>query len=934
MIESNWGRCRGMRVAVLVLVAALAGGCGQKAANIEQLLADAKQERAKGNHAAAIIGFKNVVQKAPEHPEARYLLGMAYIDSGDYASAEKELRRALDLHYDAAKVVAPLGKALLALGEFQKVIDLTQAESGAGGGEQAEILALRGLASIALRREKEGRGLLEQALARQPDLPDALLGLARLAASEKKFDEATRLIERVIATAPGNTEAWMMKGDLDRALRRGDPVADYSKVIELQPDNLQAILNLISLHVAAGKYDEADRLMAVARKVAPRSPMVKYSQALIDFRKKNYPAARDAVLEVLKVAPNHLPSILLAGTVEYALGSHAQAQSYLARIVERVPGNLYARKLLVSSLAKTGQTQRALEVLGPGLAQAPGDAGLLGMAGELALQANELGKAREYFEKAAKLDPNSAGARTGLAVSRIASGDADAGLADLEAAVSLDSGKYQADILLVTSHLQSARYDQALKAAQSLEKKQPNNPLTYNLKAAAYLGKKDVKGARKELERALELQPTYLPAALNLAQLDLQDKNPQAARGRLEAILEKDKDNVQALLGLANLGPRIGATPKEQVAWLERAVRASPATVQPKLTLARFHAQARDWKKALAVAQEAAAASPDNPEVLDTLGAIQVGAGEKNQAVATYGKLVAMQPKSPVAHFHLAVAQSANGDGKAAGESLRKALALKPDFIEAQVALAELELRAGRHAEALAIAQQLQKRAPKSPLGHSLEGDALMVEKKFPQAAKSYETAYALGASGALAIKLHMALTQAGRPGEADARLAQWLKAAPEDATARFYAADAALKARQYKPAIEQYEWLQQKQPDNIVILNNLAWAYQQVGDKRALETAERAYKLKPDNPAVADTLGWMLVEQGNATRGIDLLQKAVAGAPKEPAIRYHLAQAWLKGGDKAKALNELERLLTADAKFPEQAEALALFKQLRSQNK
>ncbi len=26
---------------------------------------------------------------------------------------------------------------------------------------------------------------------------------------------------------------------------------------------------------------------------------------------------------------------------------------------------------------------------------------------------------------------------------------------------------------------------------QSLEKKQPNNPLTYNLKAAIYLGKKD-----------------------------------------------------------------------------------------------------------------------------------------------------------------------------------------------------------------------------------------------------------------------------------------------------------------------------------------------------------------------------------------------------------------------------------------------------------
>ncbi len=49
------------------------------------------------------------------------------------------------------------------------------------------------------------------------------------------------------------------------------------------------------------------------------------------------------------------------------------------------------------------------------------------------------------------------------------------------------------------------------------------------------------------------------------------------------------------------------------------------------------------------------------------------------------------------------------------------------------------------------------------------------------------------------------------------------------------------------------------------------------------METAERAYKLEPDNAAVADTLGWMLVEQGNTKRGVELLQKAVAAAPKAP---------------------------------------------------
>ena len=120
-----------------------------------------------------------------------------------------------------------------------------------------------------------------------------------------------------------------------------------------------------------------------------------------------------------------------------------------------------------------------------------------------------------------------------------------------------------------------------------------------------------------------------------------------------------------------------------------------------------------------------------------------------------------------------------------------------------------------------------------------------------------------------------------------------------------------------------------QKQPDNAAILNNLALVYQQLKDTRALGTAERAYKLKPDNGAIADTLGWLLVEQGNIALGIELLQKAAAAAPDAPEIRYHLAQGWLKAGDKLKARNELERLVSANAKFPQHAEALATLKQL-----
>jgi len=202
-----------------------------------------------------------------------------------------------------------------------------------------------------------------------------------------------------------------------------------------------------------------------------------------------------------------------------------------------------------------------------------------------------------------------------------------------------------------------------------------------------------------------------------------------------------------------------------------------------------------------------------------------------------------------------------------------------------------------------------------------LEGDIRMAEKKFIEAAALYEKAYGLGKNGALAMKIHAAQTQAGKPEEGEARVKQWLKENPEDLTVRFYLADAYLKASKYPAAIEEYAGL----------FNNLAWAYQQVKDPRALEYAEKAYQLKPDNAAVADTLGWMLVEQGKTERGLGLLEQAASLAPDAQEIRYHLAQAWLKSGDRIKARDELERILSGGAKFPQEQEAIQLLKELRN---
>jgi putative PEP-CTERM system TPR-repeat lipoprotein len=920
---------RAVGIAGIVLVISIIQGC-DLSSDPNAFLAKAHEYRKQADYRAAIIELKNVLQKAPDHAEARYLLGLSYNDSGDFRSAEDHLRRALELGYEPAKVAGPLGKSLIMTGQAQRVLTEIKLEENVNDETAVAVLTVRGLALVELGRASEGRGLLAQALAKRPDYADALLGQARIAATERKFEEAMSLTERVIKGDPRNPEAWLMKASLLRVQGNQEgSVAAYQHIFSFDPRNVPAHLALASLNVANGKLDEARKHISEVRKIVPGHLMAIHMQALIELRERNYAAARNTALQVLRAVPDHLPTVLVAGTAEAALGSHEQAQVHLRRVLESAPNYLYARRLLASSLAQTGQVGRAIEVLQPALKQTPGDVPLVMLAGELYMHAGDFEKAQEYFAKAAKQAPKSAVVRTRLGASKLATGDTENALADFESAVQLGSDQYQADVLLVTSHLRQKNYDEALKAAQRLEEKQPKNPLTYNLKAAAYIGKKDLSNARKQLEQALAIQPTYVPAAMNLARLDIQEGNPQAARRRLEAILDNDKANAAALLGLATLAPRIGATPNEQIAWLERARKASPRSVQPHLLLAGAYTRQGDRKKALEAAQQAQAISPEDPRVLDILGIAQLGAGEKENALQTFRKLAAQQPNSHVVLHHLARAEVLNGNQSAAVSALKKALSIKPDFGAAQIALFELDLKAKRYADAMKIAKQVQQQAGSSPVGYMLEGDTLMAEKKFAQAAKVYDTAYEHGKSGLLAVKLHTAYTNAGKPAEADARLTQWLKESPSDVAARIYAADLSIKRGNYKEAVTHYEALPQKQRESVVVLNNLAWSYHQANDPRALETAERAYKQGPTNPAVADTLGTILMEQGNTQRALDVLQKGVAAAPKMPQLRYRLAQAWLKSGDKSKAKEQLQLLLTSETKFPQREEAAKLLKEL-----
>ncbi|SFM47672.1 XrtA/PEP-CTERM system TPR-repeat protein PrsT [Rugamonas rubra] len=891
-----------------VLAAALAlSGCARHDGAAQ--MAQARQYQQQGKTRAAIIEMKNVLQQESGNGAARLLLGELYLDTGDVLSADKELRRALALGAPKPQVLPALGRALLQQGQFEQ-LDALLADTEA----QPVYLVLRGNAALGRNQIEPAAKLFEQALRGQPGHAGALLGQARLALARRQPQAALLLVEQALQGNPDEPDHLRLKGDLLRL--QGDSAGAllaYQRIVRLRPEQAQAQVDIANLHLQAGRIEQAKAALALARKAGPGQLLVVYTQALIDFREGRLAASLDQLQQVLRVAPEHMPSVLLCGAVQLGLGAYQQAEQQLARFLAANPGQVYASKLMATVALKNGAPEQALQLLEPLLEPAggarQGDVELLTLAGEAYMQGRKFDKAAAAFEQASALAPQAAMLHAALGVSRIGMGESGRAIAELERAASLEPKGGRAGVLLVLTHLRAKDYPKALAAVKQMERQQGGNPLVHNLKGGVLLASRDVAGARASFEHALTLDPLYLPALENLAQLDTLEKHPELARQRYEAALRRAPKNAAILGALAKLATAQGK-PAEARVWLERAARDNPEALAPAMLLAHFYLRSGEQQKALVQAQKLQASNPGNADALALLAEAQTATGQLEPAADSMAKLALLQPASAAVQMRLSTAQLSAGDIAGAVRSLRKALALQPDLPQAQAALVQLLTAQAGYAPALALAREVQRGHAEAPLGYKLEGDVLLAQKRPEAALALYQRAFGLAPSGPLLIPLHGALKAMGRTAQGNARLRDWLAQHPADQPTRLHLASSLLADKDYPAAREQFERILRDDPANVIALNDLAWLYQQQNDGRAVALAERAYKLAPATPAVLDTLGWILAERGEHARALPLLRLASERAPEAGEIRYHLGMSLLKSGDRRGARSELEKVL------------------------
>lgn len=913
--------------AAFVAIALLAG-CGGP--TFETLLDSGRASVARKDYKTSIIELKSALQKRPDSAEARYLLGRALFESGDAGSAVVELDKSGQLGYSQALVAPPLARAMLALGRNKAITDRFTSVELADPRAAADLKTTIAQAFQRQNLSEQAETLIEEALTADPTYGPARLLRAVGLGLKGDLQGALGSVEEILKADASFVDAWVAKGRLMIALRK--PLAEvraaFQQVVTLDPASVLGHAALFDVALLSRDPVAMEEVVAAMRKALPKHPELSFYETQIAIAHGDFKVARERNQQLLKVSPNSLRVLYLAGVIAQATGSYIEAEGHLGKAVALAPDKVPSRRLLARVYLQMGQPEKAVQNLRPLVTGAMVDVESLALAAEAHLMLGDGATAYRLFRQASQADPTNPRLQTALAVARFKRGEHEAAFADLQAVAATDPSTL-ADMALISLRVSRKEFDGALKAIEGLRRKQPGKPFPLVVQGRVHLARKDQTASRASFEQAMQADGAYFPAVMGLVSLDLQEDKPLAARQRLEAFLKAQGTHPKALMMLADVIARAGGQPEESRTLLERAAAASPGDPAPRLALVGLLIRTGDLQRALTEAHAALAIAPTSVDVLDTLAGVQVRAGDFQQAAANYRKVADALQGGAAAQMRLAELLLALDDHTGAEQSFRRVVTLKPDHVAAQRRLVELMLRGGRYDEAMRVAKRVQEQRPRETVGWLLEADVEARRTRWDAALAALTAAAKRDDSTVVATRTHATLVAADRREQAEEFASSWIRRNPKTAPFVVYLGVYRLGQRDYAKAEAEFVRADAIRPNDPVTLNNIAYSLLMQGKKGAVEAATKADQLQPNTPTFLDTLALALVAEGRLDEALRTQERVVKLQPSDLNFRLTLAKVHIARGDKANARKELERLVASGRSFSGEIEAKGLLAKL-----
>lgn len=492
------------------------------------------------DYARAQSLLESLQRALPEDPQVMYLLGSVNLAQRRYSQASELLEKAA-ARTGSSESNRSLGFSQLSQGKMEQgQASLERAFAASPGDGQAgmalamlymrsgkpdkalktvegmvkrdpanlTILNFLGALKGANGDKRGARAVYTDVLVKDSDFMPAILNLARLDMSEKRFDEARRRLDAVLKKRNDDAQVLSEYGQLElRAGHPEDAIRYLSKAGSVQRTDPAPTLALIDLHLSLRQNDQA---LTVAKQLSskfPSSLSVQLALARTFLVNGDTINARSALTGATRLAEFDARSQVAIARMQLAAGNPDGASYSVYKALQGNPDDVAALALLVQIEARRGDAAKADAALKTLTAKYPNAIETARVSADLAMSRGQHAAAISGYRKLLSREENTGNALA-LVQAHMAAAEPGKAAAFLEGWVKNHPADKGATKALAESLFRSGQLAAARQAYQQVIKDNPDDASSFN-NYANLLHQLNAPGAQEAAEHALKLSPNH-----------------------------------------------------------------------------------------------------------------------------------------------------------------------------------------------------------------------------------------------------------------------------------------------------------------------------------------------------------------------------------------------------------------------------------------
>jgi tetratricopeptide (TPR) repeat protein len=644
----------------------------------------------KANYKAALIMYRNALRKDLRYGEAYYRSALAEIKLARFSDAARDLQRAVELQPDN-------------LDAFTRLINIyLNAYLGDASRPKAYITELQGL------RDKLAK--------KHPESYEYQRISGYIALTEGKPKDAINFFEKANTIKPLQSDLMLI---YIQSLARDGRAADAEK---LGYDMLKKDPHVGSIYDALFlEYLRQHRIADAER--------------ILKSKIENNPTVADNYLQLAahyysqKQRPEMLAALdrLANNTKDFPTGTLQVGDFYLRikdldlAMVQYKNGlkldekqkHLY-QKRMIETLILQDKKQEATDILGEILKEDPKDDEALAIRAALMIMTgsrDQLQTAINDLQTVVSRLPENPVVRFNLGRAHLAKGNIQQAKIQFEESLKLRPDYMLPRVALAQILQQSGDYAKVVQMCGEILTYDPTNLQARLLRTRALIGLRESKQARTELIAFSTQNPQIWEAKLQIAALDLAEKNYKAAEDVFRKMYNETHDQ-RALMGLTESFTQQGQYDQAMKLMKEELAKA-PERTDYLVAMGNIAIRAQKYNEALDSYKKALDKYPRAADIWIRLGETQRVMGDSTNALASFAKAKDLAPNNLIPYVKMALMAEAVGDKEKARPLYEQILKIKPDNALALNNLAYLLADNGTDLDqALTMAQRAKQAFP------------------------------------------------------------------------------------------------------------------------------------------------------------------------------------------------------------------------------